>query len=788
MESSRDLLTRHEKTLHVREYQEPEPTSRRASRKQDQSSPTNSARTKSARYEKDTADEPSTGGDFEVSEIVVAIPDSSRQPSLNNVIRAERVAPEPVSTTIDPGVRMPPIVDEHEGDLSALPQLSPPNAAFSSNGEVARPENMNGPAADPFFRSQDAGEPPNQDMDDFFPILDESLFAQVPFPLEIMDVDFSPHSHGIGENAFFSASADLPSGQSGDRTDLFVEAGMVSDAWFGSSGGILPGQSRPQSLRKSDKAKRAAIDDSLRSQILNELRESYQLDAEQLRQLPSSRTLDRFLSRFFQCFQRHLPIFHVPTFSSSTCPTPLLVAICSIGALYTLNRSHAATLRVIANDALQASRARKYTGGCAQNEPIWQTQCNMLISFGAMFGGSSSDTADAMNDLGWFLRLFTLRRTKLANRMQETPVLTWEQWIEIESIIRLLCGIYIASSLNSATYDVSPGFSGFRDLHFPLPAEEELWEAPTEEEWQLRINSHPPRVASTVAEVLKQLVFSLDTELPSLPRTDIGAFATTIAMHGVNVHMYYLSQSSSTLLNTSNGDEPFDRALRLNQHSQTERTLSRCHEFLKAWQITHDDVEHSRHEDSFIFNCQALLRLSYVRAFSGMQHFNRTTLLYDEEADIYAAVQTYVTAHQARNAFLTKAAEQVMFCFTSPIRAGHMLTRKTAAFTWSIEHAVASWECTLFLSKWIYAVETHASGLPPNDDERRILGLLKEALQDAESPCDDGRSLAAQVTTTWALFMDDVWVWEVTTRMGKVLRQLADAYALSWEEYRSTNY
>ena len=72
-------------------------------------------------------------------------------------------------------------------------------------------------------------------------------------------------------------------------------------------------------------------------------------------------------------------------------------------------------------------------------------------------------------------------------------------------------------------------------------------------------------------------------------------------------------------------------------------------------------------------------------------------------------------------------------------------------------------------------------------EEQAIFETLKDALQEADSPFDDQTSLAAQVTLTWAMFMDDVWVWEITVRMGGVLRQLADVYGASWQRQQVAN-
>ena len=74
----------------------------------------------------------------------------------------------------------------------------------------------------------------------------------------------------------------------------------------------------------------------------------------------------------------------------------------------------------------------------------------------------------------------------------------------------------------------------------------------------------------------------------------------------------------------------------------------------------------------------------------------------------------------------------------------------------------------------------HSRHTPLNQEEESIFAALKENLSDMDNPYDAHMSLAAQVSRQWASFMDDTWVWEITLRMGRVLRRIADAYERSW--------
>lgn len=64
--------------------------------------------------------------------------------------------------------------------------------------------------------------------------------------------------------------------------------------------------------------------------------------------LPAAKVLQGFLSAYISSFHTHLRIIHLQTFDPRTTPSPLVLAMCSIGALYRLDRRRARHLYDIA--------------------------------------------------------------------------------------------------------------------------------------------------------------------------------------------------------------------------------------------------------------------------------------------------------------------------------------------------------------------------------------------------------------------------------------------------------
>lgn len=94
-------------------------------------------------------------------------------------------------------------------------------------------------------------------------------------------------------------------------------------------------------------------------------------------QLPSTGALNRYLSTYFNLYHHHLPFLHQESFNPTTASPHLLLAVLSIGALYTFEREHAFMLhvgsKVLVNQFLQHKEnfdSRK----C----PLWAMQSTLL--------------------------------------------------------------------------------------------------------------------------------------------------------------------------------------------------------------------------------------------------------------------------------------------------------------------------------------------------------------------------------------------------------------------------
>jgi hypothetical protein len=216
-----------------------------------------------------------------------------------------------------------------------------------------------------------------------------------------------------------------------------------------------------------------------------------------------------------------------------------------------------------------------------------------------------------------------------------------------------------------------------QDINFEMPEAEARWDAASAEDWEAARDARSSPLP-TVRESVTNLI-SGDGQLVS---THWSAFGMTLIMHAVNVHMWHTLQCSQS-------SQSIEGALA----AHAEHALARCYTLLRMDRLESEHHAPEALEGASMFNCQALLRSAYVRLFVGIGSFDRMLLLSGCQDQIDRSIRAFVDAPQARNEFLTKAVSKAYLGFLTPIKAGYMLVVKTAALSWSIEHAIAAWDC-----------------------------------------------------------------------------------------------
>jgi hypothetical protein len=266
--------------------------------------------------------------------------------------------------------------------------------------------------------------------------------------------------------------------------------------------------------------------------------------------------------------------------------------------------------------------------------------------------------------------------------------LDWEEWISRESSKRLVCGMFIVSNLISTTFGINAGFSHTHDLEFEVLDSESLWNTQSAEKWMKVRNTFLPN-RRTVRQTMERMIFSgQSTEIEPPASVQVSSLTMLLMMHAVNIHMSNLLQITNTL-NCPTSSHIYETIT-----ESAFSTLSRCEKIIASARGSeiHGITTWGAEEGPLMFNCQGLLRIAYIRLFSTTNAFDRLTLLSDNPQDIATAVRNYAQSPQKRNENLMRSVKKAFEMLLATVKIGYLLLRKTAALSWSIEHAIAGWD------------------------------------------------------------------------------------------------
>ncbi|KAF2223456.1 hypothetical protein BDZ85DRAFT_281383 [Elsinoe ampelina] len=526
-------------------------------------------------------------------------------------------------------------------------------------------------------------------------------------------------------------------------------------------------------------------------------------------ELPSEVILEKCLRAYLDCCHVHMPFLHLRTFKVNKCPSPLLLAMCAIGSLYRLERNIAGDLfdraskaleRTLANQALKMNlgwvKPKSSSISNVDYHPLWVAQTQHLIIFFSTFSGDPKAVRKGLDLLPQLTMDYRFRAAALSHQRQTaSDSQNWHDWIELESSKRILYATFVLSNLLTITYGIPPALSILQDGEVDMPDDEALWNAPTRDQWRLRMVVRKPRPRFTMRDAVVQLMHGETAANGSL-FTDWSPLIATIAMHAISVQMWngiqcvHLYEEGKTLATViSSVPDPSSATfgydyIRVRSFRHLENSLSRCRTMITR-SNSEGETTWSDYDGPLLFNCAALLRIAYARSLTGMGSLNRVVLLSADGKLVGRMIEDYVCAPQSRGSYWNKVMGTVFEGFCTPIKAGMLLTQKTAALTWSIEHAIAGWDTVLLFTKWAHKLEQvgmrseRGVGGGLEEEEAVMVDKLRRLLRDACVDLEGGKrvvSMAGEMARLWASFYDDTWVWGVTPRIGWVLRELAVAY------------
>ncbi|KAF2099804.1 hypothetical protein NA57DRAFT_75310 [Rhizodiscina lignyota] len=548
----------------------------------------------------------------------------------------------------------------------------------------------------------------------------------------------------------------------------------------------------------AEKPSKFSFSEDMRQDLLRDIRARSMATFAGNIAVPRASIIQACIRTYIDCFDPHLPFIHIPTLVLQGSPSPLILAMCAIGSLYRLERKVAGDFYSLAEDLISSSemhakpRLRRLSNVFASprqpfeaaqdlERPIWAVQCRLLLNVFALFAWDGGLVQEALNDQMALAQEFRRRAPLLERNKQADRWPCWQSWIEAEStkrqvLCKTMCAILIVDSLSAVTYGSLPGYY-YEEAAMDMPGDDRLWRCLTSAQWHYEVDARSINPTMNVEQLLAHIMNEDAGAENMRERWYSSLFAVIVAMHALNVHILHIALAAESLRVL-----PLNRqeSMRTTFWTDMNKALNKCQRAFNQGKTESDPWQ-----DPLLFNCLAVLRIAFMREYTdGQKSFNRRVLLSCDPTTVCTEIRAYVLSEQQRGPRVTEAVTRAFLAMMLPMRAGANLVRKTAALTWSIEHAIAWWDTGLFFTRWVYSTEClqrQNTVLHPDEDQalRKIYNFMhseSDIEPEANSP------LAAAVARVWASFLDDTWVWGVTPRMAWVLREFAKFYNSHWQD------
>lgn len=459
-------------------------------------------------------------------------------------------------------------------------------------------------------------------------------------------------------------------------------------------------------------------------------------------QLPSTAALNRYLSTYFNLYHPHLPFLHQQSFKPSMTSPPLLLAVLSIGALYTFEREHAFMLhvgsKVLVNQFLQHKEnfdSRK----C----PLWSMQSTLLNMVFESWSGDPKGLEWTCSIKSLLANMVAGNRYQLKVRMEarEGVQPTKEEWIEDESCRRTYYAVYIFFGMLTLTFNHTPAVSFDEFVNLDLPSTESLWnlDVNDEEAWR---RSLPLANSFTVREAHDSLFQGTQTRY--------SAFATRVLINALFLQVWNHMRSYEALQDVVNGYK-----LRLALETW-ESSLELCEPETIVVPLS---TPHKGHP--LIFNSMAVYRNTCARLEVDLKSIQEA-LRYHSSYEV-AAAMTVAREKVRRTPEMNKVIQQCFECIEIAAIQGINWVAKTSATNWSVEHPLCGLDLMVILSLWLYRLEHDDE--PASEAELALYNKVRNLFDD--DAVEAFGKLSSTVARVWGNILDGVVVWGITKLMGE---------------------
>ncbi|KAF2017928.1 C2H2 transcription factor-like protein, partial [Aaosphaeria arxii CBS 175.79] len=506
-------------------------------------------------------------------------------------------------------------------------------------------------------------------------------------------------------------------------------------------------------------------------------------------EIPSRHTLTRYITAFFGGFHSHFPFIHEPTYKPSCSPLELTLAMCAAGAQYCFEKKSSQNLfntakaivfyRLRQEESHFGPQTLAFTASATIFSPDAEPNARrfgpwspldmaktllILVGYATWDKKVYLQQAFALRGLlVHCLRDIGLREDPISTEISSSKSAMWDHWVQQESARRTKLVTFCYMNVHSIAYNTHP-ILWSSELHLRLPHSTPEWQARSATRWAAlrRDGKEDQMYFQDALSILLQGSGGAESLQP-IP-SPLGNY---ILLHALLQRIHVVRELSVPAL--SPGDisgaelQIIGRALR---------------SWTSLWQQTPESILDPNNESGPIpFTSSALLTIAYVRLslnIGGHRH------LESRDPDVIAAGLAQAPEIE-RNDNLLSALLYSTHALSIPVRLGIDRVARSQAFFWSVQHAISSFDCAIFLGKWLCSLPKPLQDGSLSRSEERILHwvrcIIKEAyavvdFDDADrgvdvlAVSDDPYQLGLAVMNIWSRFFRGNTQWHFIVNLG----------------------
>ncbi|KAJ6107473.1 hypothetical protein N7523_008796 [Penicillium sp. IBT 18751x] len=459
--------------------------------------------------------------------------------------------------------------------------------------------------------------------------------------------------------------------------------------------------------------------------------------------LPSRHTLTRYITSYFEGFHPHIPFIHIPTFRFNECSPELALAIMTIGAQYRFEHRNAERIFHVSKTVLyeRMSRESRIASQAAYSVPMGVPP---YTDHQPGNNGAANTTSRKMEVIRCLLVLMSYATWERAGLVQEAfqlqaqlvqhlrdiglseqhsdsraQPLDWYEWADQESVRRTKLISFCFIHIHSVAYNVYPSLRS-SEMHLRLPCSTREWTANSASEWEAAQRDRGPQ------QLFFQdaLTLLLQKSRSATPVEPIPApLGNYILLHGLLQRIHIVSE-----LSLPNGNH--STSLPTEELNKIERALR---SWTTVWQQAPESSLDPHNANGPIpFTSSALLGLAYVRLSLNLGPYRRL-----ETRDPTMIASSLCRSSKPERSYrLIPALIYAAHALSIPVRLGIDHIARSQAFFWSVRHSLASFECAVLLSKWLFTLAEASPDQALSENESRILRWTRCIVEEAYSSID----------------------------------------------------